>query len=92
MMGEILNDRGKKTDLGSGILLLTNSIEEFVETVGHHHVHANEVVDWLESTRREVTLLIAASCISHSASNVERYIPCTGQACNPQLGACPEAW
>jgi hypothetical protein len=40
------------------ILLLTDSVEEFVETIGHHHVHANEVVDWFESTRREVTLSI----------------------------------
>jgi hypothetical protein len=38
--------------------LLANTVEVLVETVGHDHVHADHVVEGLETTGREVALEI----------------------------------
>jgi hypothetical protein len=43
-------------DTRYNILLLTDSVEEFIEAIGHNHMHPNEVINGSEAARREIPL------------------------------------
>jgi hypothetical protein len=44
--------------------LLADTVEVLVETVGHDHVHADHVVERLETTGRDVPLEIERARVS----------------------------
>jgi hypothetical protein len=81
-------------------LLFPNAVKELVKAIGHHHVHANEIVDGSEAAHREVPLDEVVLASSRPGASLEAltagnrldiFILCIGRADSPQRGAYPAA-
>jgi hypothetical protein len=52
----------------SDSLLFPDAVEELVKSIGHHHVHTDEIVDGSEAAHREVPLDEVALASKHTRS------------------------